>query len=140
MPGVWTVMKPFFFFVVSLRLCCICFCRDREISQYLLQLVQVNKFLEPCLKLELLIPVIEFLKFFTKQGMHICVVIVPCQVDLLWSWCTVARGNFLCLHLLMSFLQVLKYESYLDNDLGEFLLRRALNNQHFGHQLFWFLR
>ncbi|XP_078374563.1 phosphatidylinositol 4,5-bisphosphate 3-kinase catalytic subunit beta isoform-like isoform X2 [Oculina patagonica] len=41
---------------------------------------------------------------------------------------------------LLQLVQVLKYESYLDNDLAEFLLRRALKNQHFGHQLFWFLR
>lgn len=47
---------------------------------------------------------------------------------------------FVMRDLLLSCLQVLKYESYLDNDLTEFLLRRALKNQHFGHQLFWFLR
>ncbi|XP_020608152.1 phosphatidylinositol 4,5-bisphosphate 3-kinase catalytic subunit beta isoform-like [Orbicella faveolata] len=41
---------------------------------------------------------------------------------------------------LLQLVQVLKYESYLDNDLAEFLLKRALKNQHFGHQLFWFLR
>lgn len=41
---------------------------------------------------------------------------------------------------LVTDLQVLKYESYLDCDLAEFLLRRALKNQHFGHELFWLLR
>ena len=55
MPGAWTIMKPCrAHSVMSLRLCCICFCSDREISQYLLQLVQVNKFLEPSLKLDIL--------------------------------------------------------------------------------------
>lgn len=55
MPGAWTIMKPCrAHSVMSLRLCCICFCSDREISQYLLQLVQVNKFLEPSLKVEIL--------------------------------------------------------------------------------------
>ncbi|CAH3118738.1 unnamed protein product [Porites lobata] len=41
---------------------------------------------------------------------------------------------------LLQLVQVLKYESYLDCDLAEFLLRRALKNQHFGHELFWLLR
>lgn len=41
---------------------------------------------------------------------------------------------------LLQLVQVLKYESYLDCDLAEFLLGRALKNQHFGHELFWLLR
>ncbi|XP_029206897.2 phosphatidylinositol 4,5-bisphosphate 3-kinase catalytic subunit beta isoform-like [Acropora millepora] len=41
---------------------------------------------------------------------------------------------------LLQLVQVLKYESYLDCELAEFLLRRALNNQHFGHALYWLLR
>ena len=34
----------------------------------------------------------------------------------------------------------LKHEAYLMSDLVEFLLERALNNQHIGHFLFWELR
>ena len=41
---------------------------------------------------------------------------------------------------LLQLVQVLKYESYLDCDLVSFLLRRALTNQHIGHDLFWLLR
>ena len=36
--------------------------------------------------------------------------------------------------------KVLKYESYLDNALGRFLLKRALKNKTIGHYLFWHLR
>ncbi len=36
--------------------------------------------------------------------------------------------------------QALKHESYLHCPLVEFLLERALNNQHIGHHLFWELR
>ncbi|KAL1462919.1 hypothetical protein WDU94_014720 [Cyamophila willieti] len=41
---------------------------------------------------------------------------------------------------LLQLVQALKHESYLDCDLGEFLLRRALHNQKIGHYLFWHLR
>ncbi|PIK40148.1 phosphatidylinositol 4,5-bisphosphate 3-kinase catalytic subunit beta isoform [Apostichopus japonicus] len=41
---------------------------------------------------------------------------------------------------LLQLVQALKYESYLDCDLGLFLLRRALANQRIGHFLFWHLR
>ena len=34
----------------------------------------------------------------------------------------------------------MKHEAYLMSDLVEFLLERALNNQHIGHFLFWELR
>jgi hypothetical protein len=34
-------------------------------------------------------------------------------------------------------IQVLKYESHMDNDLTRFLLRRALKNQRVGHFFFW---
>ena len=34
----------------------------------------------------------------------------------------------------------MKHEAYLFSDLVEFLLERALNNQHIGHFLFWELR
>jgi hypothetical protein len=37
-----------------------------------------------------------------------------------------------------SLTQVLKYESFLDNDLARFLLRRALKNQRVGHFFFWY--
>ncbi|XP_041479638.1 phosphatidylinositol 4,5-bisphosphate 3-kinase catalytic subunit alpha isoform-like isoform X2 [Lytechinus variegatus] len=36
--------------------------------------------------------------------------------------------------------QVLKYESYLDNPLARFLLKRSLYNQRIGHFFFWHLR
>lgn len=45
----------------------------------------------------------------------------------------------LCQYLLQ-FIQVLKYESYLECDLIEFLLQRALNNHKIGHFFFWLLR
>jgi len=45
----------------------------------------------------------------------------------------------LCQYLLQ-FTQVLKYESYLECDLIEFLLQRALNNHKIGHYFFWLLR
>ena len=38
------------------------------------------------------------------------------------------------------FFTALKHEAYLMSDLVEFLLERALNNQHIGHFLFWELR
>ena len=44
------------------------------------------------------------------------------------------------LQYLLQLVQVLKYESYLDCDLVEFLLERALNNQKVGHYMFWLLR
>ena len=45
----------------------------------------------------------------------------------------------LCQYLLQ-LVQVLKYELYLECDLVEFLLNRALNNQRIGHYFFWLLR
>ncbi|XP_067828170.1 phosphatidylinositol 4,5-bisphosphate 3-kinase catalytic subunit alpha isoform isoform X3 [Heptranchias perlo] len=36
--------------------------------------------------------------------------------------------------------QVLKYEQYLDNPLGRFLLKKALTNQRIGHFFFWHLK
>ncbi|XP_065176663.1 phosphatidylinositol 4,5-bisphosphate 3-kinase catalytic subunit alpha isoform-like [Sycon ciliatum] len=44
------------------------------------------------------------------------------------------------MHFLLQLVQVLKYESYLNCDLGKFLLSRALKNQKIGHFLFWHLR
>lgn len=41
---------------------------------------------------------------------------------------------------LLSKISALKHEAYLMSDLVEFLLERALNNQHIGHFLFWELR
>eukprot|EP00731_Ephydatia_muelleri_P037245 Em0427g2a len=41
---------------------------------------------------------------------------------------------------LLQLVQVLKFEPYLDSDLGSFLLRRGLKNKTIGHYLFWHLR
>jgi len=41
---------------------------------------------------------------------------------------------------LLQLVQVLKFESYLDCALGQFLLRRALSNTTIGHFFFWHLR
>ena len=41
---------------------------------------------------------------------------------------------------LLQLAQALKHESYFQCDLAEFLMERALNNQHIGHQLFWALK
>ncbi|PIK49264.1 putative phosphatidylinositol 4,5-bisphosphate 3-kinase catalytic subunit alpha isoform [Apostichopus japonicus] len=41
---------------------------------------------------------------------------------------------------LLELVQVLKYESYLDNPLSRFLLKRSLANQKIGHYFFWHLR
>lgn len=41
---------------------------------------------------------------------------------------------------LLQLVQAMKHESYLNSDLVDFLLQRALNNQHIGHFFFWHLR
>ena len=41
---------------------------------------------------------------------------------------------------LLQLVQAIKHESYLNCDLVQFLLKRALNNQRIGHFLFWHLR
>ena len=41
---------------------------------------------------------------------------------------------------LLQLVQALKYENYLYCPLSEFLLERALRNQHIGQQLFWLLK
>ncbi|XP_059574846.1 phosphatidylinositol 4,5-bisphosphate 3-kinase catalytic subunit alpha isoform-like [Alligator mississippiensis] len=41
---------------------------------------------------------------------------------------------------LIQLVQVLKYEQYLDNLLGRFLLQKALTNQTIGHFFFWHLK
>lgn len=41
---------------------------------------------------------------------------------------------------LLQLVQAMKHESYLYCDLVDFLLQRALNNQHIGHFFFWHLR
>lgn len=44
------------------------------------------------------------------------------------------------LRYLLQLAQTLKHESYFQCDLVEFLLERALTNQHIGHYLFWELK
>ncbi|XP_071945035.1 phosphatidylinositol 4,5-bisphosphate 3-kinase catalytic subunit alpha isoform-like isoform X1 [Antedon mediterranea] len=44
------------------------------------------------------------------------------------------------LQYLLQLVQVLKYESYLDNPLARYLLRKSLQNQRIGHFFFWHLR
>ncbi|XP_033641996.1 phosphatidylinositol 4,5-bisphosphate 3-kinase catalytic subunit alpha isoform-like [Asterias rubens] len=44
------------------------------------------------------------------------------------------------LQYILQLVQVLKYESYLDNPLARFLMRRSLYNQRIGHFFFWHLR
>ena len=41
---------------------------------------------------------------------------------------------------LLQLVQVLKFEAYLDCQLGKLLLRRALKNKFIGHFFFWYLR
>ena len=41
---------------------------------------------------------------------------------------------------LLQLAQALKHESYFQCDLVEFLMERALKNQHIGHHLFWELK
>lgn len=41
---------------------------------------------------------------------------------------------------LLQLVQVLKYESYLENSLAKFLIRRALSNRKIGHFFFWHLK
>lgn len=41
---------------------------------------------------------------------------------------------------LLQLVQAIKHELYLECDLVNFLIRRALNNQKIGHYLFWHLR
>lgn len=41
---------------------------------------------------------------------------------------------------LLQLVQAMKHELFLDCDLVNFLLRRALSNQKIGHYLFWHLR
>lgn len=41
---------------------------------------------------------------------------------------------------LLQLVQAIKYESYIYNDLVQFLLERAFVNQRIGHSLFWLLR
>ncbi|XP_030370722.1 phosphatidylinositol 4,5-bisphosphate 3-kinase catalytic subunit delta isoform [Scaptodrosophila lebanonensis] len=41
---------------------------------------------------------------------------------------------------LLQLVQAIKHESYLDNELVVFLLKRALRNQRIGHYFFWHLR
>lgn len=55
------------------------------------------------------------------------------------EWLECLGDNKLTMYLLQ-LVQALKYEPYLDCALGQFLLRRALQNKVIGHFLFWHLR
>ena len=54
--------------------------------------------------------------------------------------CLRETSDDVVLRYLLQLAQALKHESFLQCDLVEFLLQRALNNQHIGHCLFWELR
>ncbi|EDO42011.1 predicted protein [Nematostella vectensis] len=54
--------------------------------------------------------------------------------------CIEKMGDSDLMHYMLQLVQVLKYESYLDCELARFLLKRTLNNQNLGHELFWLLR
>ena len=56
------------------------------------------------------------------------------------SRCLRAVNDDVILRYLLQLAQALKHESYFQCDLVEFLLERALNNQHIGHSLFWELK
>ena len=55
------------------------------------------------------------------------------------EWLECLGDNKLTMYLLQ-LVQALKFEPYLDCALGQFLLRRALQNKVIGHFLFWHLR
>lgn len=54
--------------------------------------------------------------------------------------CLRAVNDDTILRYLLQLAQALKHESFFQCDLVEFLLERALNNQHIGHSLFWELK
>ena len=54
--------------------------------------------------------------------------------------CLRESSDDVILRYLLQLAQALKHESFFRCDLVEFLLERALNNQHIGHCLFWELR
>lgn len=55
------------------------------------------------------------------------------------EWLECLGDNKLTMYLLQ-LVQALKFEPYLDCALGQFLLRRALQNKVIGHFFFWHLR
>ena len=74
-----------------------------------------------------------------KPRMHTyeydCLVTLPPSLR-----CLRETSDDVVLRYLLQLAQALKHESFLQCDLVEFLLERALNNQHIGHCLFWELR
>ncbi|OQR66852.1 hypothetical protein BIW11_13889, partial [Tropilaelaps mercedesae] len=56
------------------------------------------------------------------------------------NWLHQNLPNKLLAQYLLQLVQVLKYEPYLDNPLGKFLLQRALLNYSIGHYFFWHLK
>lgn len=101
---------------------------DDKLSQYLLQLVQV--------------------RVVMVKGLHTCCCVphtVLCstlQRHLDSSPVCVLSHTYTYLSSFVSwsFLQVLKYEMYLDNPLARFLIKKALTNQRIGHFFFWHLK
>ncbi|KAM7311039.1 phosphatidylinositol 4,5-bisphosphate 3-kinase catalytic subunit alpha isoform [Ixodes scapularis] len=56
------------------------------------------------------------------------------------AWLDVSLSDELLSQYLLQLVQVLKYEPYLDNDLGKFLIKRSLLNYNIGHFFFWHLK
>ncbi|RWS15774.1 Phosphatidylinositol-4:5-bisphosphate 3-kinase catalytic subunit alpha-like isoform [Dinothrombium tinctorium] len=56
------------------------------------------------------------------------------------KWLNQNLSDDLLSQYLLQLVQVVKYESYLDNDLSRFLIRRTLMNRKIGHYFFWHLK
>ncbi|XP_064459270.1 phosphatidylinositol 4,5-bisphosphate 3-kinase catalytic subunit alpha isoform-like [Ornithodoros turicata] len=55
-------------------------------------------------------------------------------------WLDQSLSDELLSRYLLQLVQVLKYEPYLENDLGKFLIKRSLLNYNIGHFFFWHLK
>ena len=76
-------------------------------------------------------------EWFLLIEMHYLICFIIIIIYLLYVICSSDKQ---LIQYLLQLVQVLKYEPYLECELVDFLLRRALNNQHIGHYLFWLLR